>query len=131
MLDVRTLSRVQLVAIVTEVQKILWQESKPIPEFPREYGDYWNPCKEDDGSALEQIADVLADADLKPDDCMPVDVPAEPQKLLDANELLWAARVLAARNAVPENIEVAAEIIDSYSDLPAFDPCDQRWTIAK
>ena len=62
---------------------------------------------------------------------MPVDVPAEPQKLLDANELLWAARVLAARNAVPENIEVAAEIIDSYSDLPAFDPRDQRWTITK
>jgi|SRR5580765_3104007 len=98
-----------------------------IPDFPREYGDYWNPCKEDDGSALEQIVDVLAD--LKPDDCMPVEVPAEPQKLLDANELLWAARVLAA--PVPENVEIAAEIIDGYSDLPAFDPRDQRWTIAK
>ena len=54
MLDVRTLSRVQLVAIVTEVQKILWQESHMLPEFPRELGEYWNPCKEDDGSALER-----------------------------------------------------------------------------
>jgi hypothetical protein len=96
MLDPRTLTHAQLASVVADVQKILWQESKPIPDFPREYGDYWNPAKQEDGDKLEQIADVLVDADLMPPDFMPVDlaVLAAPPRVLDAIELLWAARIL-------------------------------------
>jgi Fe-S-cluster formation regulator IscX/YfhJ len=140
MLDPRTLTHVQLATIVTDVQKILWQESKPIPDFPREYGDYWNPAKEEDGDMLEQIADVLADADLMPPDFMPVDltVLAAPPRVLDAIELLWAARILSGlvrvhRNVVPaarENVRIAEAIVDSYADVPDVDPRDQRWTLA-
>ncbi|HYV36292.1 MAG TPA: hypothetical protein VE988_11345 [Gemmataceae bacterium] len=106
MLDPRTLTHVQLATIVTEVQKILWQGFKPIPDFPREYGDYWNPVKEDDGDALEQIADVMADAHLMPPDLMPVDlaVLAAPPKVLDAIELLWAARILNSLVRVHRNV---------------------------
>ncbi|HYV34215.1 MAG TPA: hypothetical protein VE988_00840 [Gemmataceae bacterium] len=141
MLDPRTLTHSQLASIVADVQKILWQESKPIPDFPREYGDYWNPAKEDDGDALEQIADVLADADLMPPDCMPVDlaVLAVPPKVLDANELLWAARIMNSlvrvhRNFVPaarENVRIAEANVDSYNDVPDVDPRGQCWTLAR
>src|SRR5882672_6610191 len=66
MLDPRALFHAQLAQIVADVQAILWQESHMLPDDPRQYGDYWNPGKEDDGEGLEQIADVLTDADLKP-----------------------------------------------------------------
>ena len=135
MLNVRTLSCVRLVAIVADVQKILWQESHLLPEFPRELGEYWNPAKEDDSTTLEQIAEVLADADLKPPDFMPVDQSTQQAPtLLDANELLWATRILArcvrryVAPAMSENLEVARAILDSYAEVPVFDPRDQRWT---
>ena len=93
MLDPRTLSHAQLAAIVAEVQRILWQESHIMPEFPREMGEYWNPAKSWDESAIEEIADVLEAAALKPADFMPVEVATtQPTTALDANELLWAAR---------------------------------------
>ena len=46
MLDPRTLTHAQLAAIVADVQAILWKESRMLPDFAREYGDYWNPAKE-------------------------------------------------------------------------------------
>jgi hypothetical protein len=100
MLDPRALSHAQLAEIVADVQAILWQESRMRPDDPREYGDYWNPGKEDDGEGLEQIADILADADLKPPDYMPVAKPvvgveATAPRVIDPNELLWAARILS------------------------------------
>ena|SRR5580765_2205199 len=135
MLEPRTLTHYQLASIVADVQTILWQESRLLPEFPRELGDYWNPAKEDDSTTLEQIAEVLADADLKPPDFMPVDHSTQqPPTVLDANELLWAARVLArcvrryVAPAMSENLEVARAILDSYAEVPVFDPRDQRWT---
>jgi hypothetical protein len=51
----------QLAAIVAHVQAILWKESRLLPDFPREYGEYWNPAKEWDADTLEEIADVLSD----------------------------------------------------------------------
>jgi hypothetical protein len=42
------LTHIQLAAIVADVQAILWQESRLLPDFPREYGEYWNPAKEHD-----------------------------------------------------------------------------------
>jgi hypothetical protein len=51
MLDPRTLTHAQLVAIVADVQAILWKESRLLPDFPREYGAYWNPAKEERGPA--------------------------------------------------------------------------------
>ncbi|HYV39389.1 MAG TPA: hypothetical protein VE988_27115 [Gemmataceae bacterium] len=112
MLDPRTLTHAKLVSIVTDVQKILWQESRLLPDLPREMGDYWNPAKEDDGDALEQIADVLADADLMPPDFMPVDlaVLAAPPMVLDAIELLWAARILNSLVRVHRNVVPAARL---------------------
>jgi hypothetical protein len=41
MLDPRTLTHAQLAAIVADVQAILWKESRMLPDFPREYGEYW------------------------------------------------------------------------------------------
>jgi len=97
MLDPRILSHAQLAAIVTDVQAILWKESRMRPDDPREYSDYWNPAKEWEPEDIEQAAEILEEAGLKPLDFMPVaepeDVPAPP--VIDANELLWAARVLA------------------------------------
>ena len=142
MLDPRTLSHAQLAAIVAEVQKILWQESQIMPDFPREMGEYWNPAKKPDDSDLEEIADVLDAADLKPPDFMPVDMapPAAPPRVLDANELLWAARILnsmvgrihqAWSRPHVNRVRLAEAIVDSYQGVPDFDPRDQRWTIAK
>jgi len=100
MLEPRTLTHYQLASIVADVQTILWQESRLLPEFPRELGEYWNPAKEDDSTTLEQIAEVLADADLKPPDFLPVDQSTQrAPTLLDASLLLWTARLLASRNA--------------------------------
>jgi hypothetical protein len=106
--------------------------------FPREYGDYWNPGKEDDGEALEHIADVLDYFDLKPLDFMPVDLADQlaPSTVIDANELLWAARILDSLvrvHRIPdlcEKVKVAQAILESYADVPDFDPREQRWTIA-
>jgi hypothetical protein len=58
------------------VQAILWKESRLLPDFPREYGEYWNPAKEHDDEMLERIAETLADADLMPSDFMPVGGPS-------------------------------------------------------
>jgi hypothetical protein len=135
MLDPRTLTHAQLAAIVADV---LWKESRLLPEFPREYGQYWNPAKEWDADTVEEIADVLSD--FKPPDFMPVDLAKQnAPPVIDANELLWAARVLASlvrvhRNVIPavrENVEMAAAILASYADVPDFDPREQRWTVAK
>jgi hypothetical protein len=141
MLDPRALTHAQLASIVANVQAILWKESRLLPDFPREYGEYWNPAKEDDGEGLEQIADVLDAAGLKPPDFMPVDLAAQcaPSTVIDANELLWAARILAGlvrvhRNVIPdmrEKVKVAQAILESFADVPDFDPREQRWTIAR
>jgi hypothetical protein len=144
MIDPRTLSHPQLVQIVADVQAVLWQVSRILPDDPRQYGDYWDPGKEDDDDALEEIADILADADLKPPDFMPVARPTDwpapsAPRPIDANELLWAARMLASlvrvhRSVIPamrENVKVAQDILESYADVPVFDPREQRWTIAK
>ena len=145
MLDPRALGHAQLAEIVADVQAILWQESRMLPDDPRQYGDYWNPGKEDDGEGLEQIADVLADANLKPPDYMPVAKPIanrEPDaapRVIDPNELLWAARIMSGlvrvhRNVIPamrEKVKVAEDILESYADVPDSDPREQRWTIAQ
>ena len=143
MLDPRALTHAQLAAIVTDVQAILWQESRMLPDDPRQYGDYWNPGKEDDGEGLEQIADVLTDSDLKSPEYMPVakpEVAAEgpAPRVIDPNELLWAARIMSGlvrvhRNVIPlmrEKVKVAQDILESYADVPDSDPREQRWTIA-
>jgi hypothetical protein len=137
-LDPRTLSHAQLAATVADVQAILWKESRLFPDFPREYGE-WNPAKEWEMETLEEIADVLAD--LKPPDFMPVDLAAQIARstVIDANELLWAARILAGlvrvhRNVIPamrENVKLAQAILESYADMPDFDPREQRWTVTK
>ena len=141
MLDPRTLSHAQLEEIVADVQAILWQQSRLLPDDPRQYGDYWNPAKEWEVETVEQIADVLADADLKPPDFMPVDQPQYPPAptVIDANELLWAARILCClvrvhRNVIPairESVKVAEDILQSYADVSVTDPRDQRWTTAE
>ena len=139
MLDPRTRSHAQLATIVTEIQTILWQESHIMPDFPREMGEYWNPAKHPDESTLEEISDVLDAADLKPSDFMPVDIAPQPSPstVLDANELLWAARILNSmvgrlhQDVVPEareRIRLAEAIVDSYQGVPDLDPRDQRWT---
>ena len=139
MLDPRALTHAQLAKIVADVQAIIWQESRMLPDFPREYGEYWNPGKEDDGEALEQIADVLDSFDLKPPDIIPVDLADQlaPSTVIDANELLWAARILDSlvrvhRNVIPdmrEKVKVARAILESYADVRDFDPREQRWTL--
>jgi len=114
-----------------------------LPDDPRQYGDYWNPGKEDDGEGLEQIADVLTDSDLKSPEYMPVakpEVAAEgpAPRVIDPNELLWAARIMSGlvrvhRNVIPlmrEKVKVAQDILESYADVPDSDPREQRWTIA-
>jgi hypothetical protein len=58
-----------------------------LPDFPREYGEYWNPAKEWDADTLEEIADVLSD--FKPPDFMPVELAERnAPPVIDANELL-------------------------------------------
>ena len=42
MLDPRT-NHAQLAEMVADVQAILWQESRMLPDDPRQYGEYWNP----------------------------------------------------------------------------------------
>jgi hypothetical protein len=107
MLDPRTLTHAELAAIVADVQAILWKESRMLPDFPREHGEYWNPAKEWDADTLEEIADVLSD--LKPSDFMPVDLAErDAPTVIDANELLWAARVLASLVRVHRNVIPAA-----------------------
>src|SRR5262245_23302663 len=90
MLNPRALTQAQLAEIVADVQAILWQESRMLPDFPREYGQYWNPAKEWDSETVEQIADVLDSFDLKPPDFIPVDLADQlaPSTVIDANELL-------------------------------------------
>ena len=88
----------------------------------------------------KEIADVLDAADLRPPDFMPVDLAAQiaPLTVIDANELLWAARILAGlvrvhRNVIPdmrEKVKVAQALLESYADVPDFDPREQRWTLA-
>ncbi len=141
MLDPRSLTHAQLATIVADVQAILWQVSRMHPDFPREYGDYWNPAKEDDGEGLQQVAEVLAEADLMPADFMPV-APVTSTvvpKLIDANELLWAARILDGlarvhRDVIPamrQSFKFARGIVEGYAHLSVTDPREQRWTIAK
>ena len=139
MLDPRALTHDELADIVADVQAILWQESRMLPDFPREYGNYWNPAKEWDAETLEEIADVLDD--FRPPDSMPVDLAAELARptVIDANELLWAARILSGlvrvhRNVIPdmrEKVKVAQAILESYADVPDFDPREQRWSVAR
>ena len=145
MLDPRTLTHAQLADIVADVQAVLWQESRLLPDFPREYGEYWNPAKEWEMETVEEIADVLDDADLKPPDLMPVATPNTGQEasaasqVIDPNELLWALRILSGlvrvhRNVIPamrEKVQVAEDILESYAEVPDFDPREQRWTIAE
>jgi hypothetical protein len=58
--------------------------------------------------------------------------------VIDANELLRAARILAGlvrvhRNVIPamrENVKLAQAILESCADVPASDPREARWTIA-
>jgi hypothetical protein len=138
MLNPRALTHAQLAEIVADVQAILWQESRMLPDDPRQYGEHWNPAKEWDAETVEEIADVLDD--FRPPDFMPVDVAAELARptVIDANELLWAARILEAlvrvhRNVIPdmrEKVKVARAILESYADVPDFDPREQRWTMA-
>jgi hypothetical protein len=74
-----------------------------------------------------------------PPDFMPVDLAqAEPVTVIDANELLWAARILAGlvrvHHVIPdmrEKVKVAQAILETYADLPDFDPREQRWTVAQ
>ena len=104
-----------------------------LPDFPREYGNYWNPAKEWEPETVEEIADVLDD--FRPPDFMPVDLAAQlwPPRVIDANELLWAARILAAlvrvhRNVIPdmrEKVKLAQAILESYADVRDFDPRDR------
>jgi hypothetical protein len=68
---------------------------------------------------------------------MPVDLAAELARptVIDANALLWAARILEAlvrvhRNVIPdmrEKVKVARAILESYAEVPDFDPREQRW----
>jgi hypothetical protein len=59
--------------------------------------------------------------------------------MVDASELLWAARILnsfavANRNTMPDaraNLELAEQIVDSYQGVPDIDPREQRWTIKR
>ena len=139
MRDPRALTHAQLAEIVADVQAILWQESRMLPDDPRQYGEYWNPAKEWEAETVEEIADVLSD--FRPPDFMPVDLAAQIvlPTVIDANELLWAARILAGlvrvhRNVIPamrEKVKVAQAILESYADVPDFDPREQRWTIVK
>src|SRR5262245_34235150 len=141
MLNPRSLAHAQLAEIVADVQAILWQESRILPDDPRQYGEYWNPGKEDDGEALQQIADALDSFDLKPPDFIPVDLTDRLalSTVIDANELLWAARILDSlvrvhRNVIPdvrEKVKVARAILESYADVRDFDPREQRWTVIK
>jgi hypothetical protein len=65
--------------------------------------------------------------DFRPPDFMPVDLAAQlvTPRVIDANELLWAARILAAlvrvhRNVIPdmsEKLKLAQAILESYADV--------------
>jgi hypothetical protein len=106
MLDPRTLPHAQLAAIVADVQAILWKESRLLPDFPREYGDYWNPAKEWEPEHIEQVGEILDEAGLRPLEFMPVEdrVDAPTPPVIDPDELLWAARVLASLVRLPRNV---------------------------
>ena len=70
---------------------------------------------------------------------MPVDLAAQLYQptIIDANELLWAARILAGlvrvhRKVIPdmrEKVKLAQAILESYADVRDFDPREQRWTV--
>ena len=74
----------------------------------------------------------------KPPDFIPVDLADQlaPSTVIDANQLLWAARILASlvrvhRNVIPdmrEKVKVARAILESYADVRDLDPREQRWT---
>jgi len=140
MLNPRALTHAQLAEIVADVQAILWQESHMLPDDPWQLGECWNPGKEWEAETVEEIADVLDAFDLTPPDFMPVDLADQlaPSTVIDANELLWAARILDSlvrvhRNVIPdvrEKVKVARGILESYSDVRDFDPREQRWRIA-
>jgi hypothetical protein len=88
---------------------------------------------------VEEIAEVLDY--LRPPDFMPVHLAAEVYcpAVIDANELLWAARILAGlvrvhRNVIPdvrEKVKMARAILESYAEVRDFDPREQRWTITR
>ena len=71
---------------------------------------------------------------------MPVDLAAQLTRptVIDANELPWAERILAGlvrvhRNVIAdmrEKVKVARAILESYAEVPDFDPREQRWMIA-
>lgn len=92
------------------------------------------PKCNDKSCTVEEIAEVLDAADLKPPDFMPVDLAAQlsPLRVIDANELLWSARILAGlvrvhRNVIPdmrEKVKLAQAILESYADVADFDPRD-------
>jgi hypothetical protein len=119
------LTDARLAAIVADVQPILWKESRMLPDFPREYGDYWRYRGRD-----RRRVDRLEPPDFTPVDLAERVVPT----VIDANELLWAARVLAIlvrvhRNVIPavrQNVNLAEAILASYADVPDFDPREQR-----
>ena len=60
-------------------------------------------------------------------------------RVIDPNELLWAARIMSGlvrvhRNVIPlmrDKVKVAQDILESYADVPDSDPRKQRWTIAQ
>jgi hypothetical protein len=70
---------------------------------------------------------------------LPVDLAeSDVPTVIDANELLWAARVLVSlvrvhRNIIPAVRERKAGRGDpgSYADVPDFDPREQRWTVGR
>ena len=68
MLNPRALTHAQLAEIVADVQAIQWQESRMLPDDPRQYGQYWNPAKQWEAETIEEIADVLDD--FRPPDFM-------------------------------------------------------------
>ena len=86
---------------------------------------------------MEEIADVLDD--FRPPDFMPVDLAAQLYRptVIDANELLWVARILSGlvrvhRNVIPDmrkKVKVAQAILENYADVRDFDPREQRWTV--
>jgi hypothetical protein len=60
--DLETLGRAELLAIVQQIQEILWlylDEDRPP-------GDVWNPEKEWDSETIEHVAAVLEEAGLAP-----------------------------------------------------------------
>ena len=47
---------------------------------------------------------------------------------------MLASLVCVHRNVIPavrENVKLAKAILDSYADVPDFDPREQRWTVER